>query len=125
LRFRSCPRFDAELDLIGRISPSLSATITTLRSPVRMTASDGTSARWLPPRAMAKASVANMPGFTSRRDWLELATRRACRCRCAFTSGRIALTRPPERLTGKAPATRASTAVPGRSHVNLPSHFGR
>src|SRR5207302_5565459 len=46
----------------GRNLPSLSATMTTLRSPVRMTASEGTSSALLPVPC-AKTSVANIPGF--------------------------------------------------------------
>src|SRR6266705_2723229 len=98
----------------GQNLPSLSATMTTLRSPVRMTASDGTRSAFVPVPC-AKTSVANMPGFSLPPGLASSTRARSVRV-AAFTSGRIALTRPRKTWPGK-PGTRASTAVSERNHA--------
>ena len=90
----------------GRNLPSLSATMTTLRLPVEITASVGTSSADL--FAAAKSSVANMPGFSSPAGLLR--TMRALIVRVVgFTSGNSIATCPLKTLSGMA-ATRASPA---------------
>ena len=94
--------------------PSPSASTTRLRSPVRITASLGTSTACVA-RPLDSMSVANMPGFSFAPG---LATSmRARRVRVtAFTSGRIAPTRPVNTSPGYA-GTRASTRLPGTSQA--------
>jgi len=84
----------------GRNLPSLSATMTTLRSPVRITASEGTRSALIS-APCAKASVANMPGFNLPPGLPSSTRARSVRV-AAFTSGRIALTRPRKDLAGEA-----------------------
>ncbi len=94
---------------MARNVPSPSARITTLLSPVRMTASAGTSRTSRP--CTARTRFAYIPGLSLPAGFA-ISMRARTERTAAFTSGRIALTRPANASPGYA-GTRASTRLPG------------
>ena len=98
----------------GTKRPSPASTITTLRLPVLITASLGTSTTCLldaPPNF----TVANIPGFSDPPGFASTMRARTVRV-CALTSGSSAFTEPLKTRSGYA-AARASTGAPLRTNA--------